>query len=123
MIAGHLEQVCANGIHAVVFGDSRVALEVIIAEHKKGATPERIAEEYDTLHLADVYAAIAYYLRHAEEVAAYLERRREEAAAMQKKVADADMTRPDLGAVVRTRWAQQQEPRHAGSPRKAHTGL
>ena len=26
-IASHFQEVCANGIHAVVFGDSRVALE------------------------------------------------------------------------------------------------
>jgi uncharacterized protein (DUF433 family) len=56
---------------AIRIGNSRVTLDVIIAEHKRGASPEENAEEYDTLELADVYTAIGYYLRHAGQVAVY----------------------------------------------------
>lgn len=74
-------------------GDSRITLDTILAEHKKGSSPETIAQEFDTLQLADVYAAIAYALRHPTEVAAYLERREEEAEAMRNQVEAAGMTR------------------------------
>jgi uncharacterized protein (DUF433 family) len=62
-------------------GNTRVLLELIINAFQDGATPESIVQRYDTLSLPDVYSVIAYYLRHREEVEAYLagrERRAEE---------------------------------------------
>jgi hypothetical protein len=44
------------------------------------------------LDLADVYAVIAYYLRHRDEVRAYLKRREEEAEALRAKI-EADRPR------------------------------
>jgi hypothetical protein len=41
---------------------------------------------YDVLVLADVYGAIAYYLRHREEVQGYLTRRQEEAEVLRAKI-------------------------------------
>ena len=41
---------------------------------------------YDTLGLADVHAVIAFYLRHRDEVRAYLKRRAEEAEALRAKI-------------------------------------
>jgi uncharacterized protein (DUF433 family) len=65
---------------------TRVGLEIVVDAYDEGATPEEIVRRYDTLSLADVYATIAYYLRHREEVRAYMdeldaefERGREEA--------------------------------------------
>jgi uncharacterized protein (DUF433 family) len=55
---------------------TRMTLDLIIAEHKAGASPERIAKDYDTLSLGDVYAAITYYLHHRAEIDQYLEQRR-----------------------------------------------
>ena len=46
-----------------------------------GKTAEEIVRSYSTLTLADVDAAIAYYLRHRPEVDAYLERRARSAEA------------------------------------------
>lgn len=88
-------------------GNSRVTLDVVLAEHRKGASPEAIAEEFDTLELADIYAAIAYSLRHADEVAAYLQRRQEQAAGVRKLVEDAGMTNPDLAAAIQQRWSEK----------------
>jgi hypothetical protein len=34
-----------------------------------------IVQQYDTLALPDVYAAIGYYLRHRAEIQAYLDQR------------------------------------------------
>ena len=57
-------------------GGTRVTLDTVIAEYQKGSTPEQIAQDYSALQPADVYAAIAYFLRHRSEVEEYLERQR-----------------------------------------------
>lgn len=54
---------------------SRVTLDTVVAAFKDGATAETIAQQYPSLDLADVYAVIAYYLRHRVEVEAYLAQR------------------------------------------------
>jgi hypothetical protein len=41
---------------------------------------------YDSLVLADVHAAIACYLRHRDDVQAYLKRRAEEAESLRTKI-------------------------------------
>ena len=53
---------------------------VINASAAPGATPEAIVQRYSTLTLSDVYAVIAYYLRHRRDVEAYLARREQQAA-------------------------------------------
>ncbi|MBM4071018.1 MAG: DUF433 domain-containing protein [Planctomycetes bacterium] len=97
---------------AIRVGDSRVTLDVILAEHRRGVTPEQIAEEYDTVNLADIYAALGYCLRHGEQIAAYLDARRHEAAALKKKLEDAGISSQQTGEVIRQRWADQ-ESQHA----------
>jgi uncharacterized protein (DUF433 family) len=57
-------------------GDSRVSLDTVIIAFSQGATPEQIVEDYDSLELAEVYAAISYYLQNREEVEDYLARRK-----------------------------------------------
>lgn len=49
-------------------GDSRVTLRVVVDQYLDGASAEQIAERFDTLQLADVYAALAYFLRHRPEL-------------------------------------------------------
>jgi uncharacterized protein (DUF433 family) len=71
---------------ALRVGDSRVLLELVIRAFQDGATPETIVQRYATLALADVYAVIAYYLRHRSEVEAYLARREQEAAEVRERV-------------------------------------
>ncbi len=60
---------------ALRIGESRVLLEIVIRAFEDGVPPEAIAHRYPTATLADIYAVIAYYLRHREEVEAYLEER------------------------------------------------
>jgi uncharacterized protein (DUF433 family) len=67
-------------------GPSRITLDLVVDQYERGMTPEEMVRAYDTLDLADVHAAIAYYLRHRPEVEAYLKRRREEADALQAKI-------------------------------------
>jgi uncharacterized protein (DUF433 family) len=71
---------------ALRVGDSRVLLELVVRAFQDGATPEAIVQRYDTLALADVYAVIAYYLRHRGEVEAYLARRELKAAEVRQRV-------------------------------------
>src|SRR3954465_15973830 len=71
---------------AVRVGKSRVSLDLIVEQYENGMTPEDMVRAYDTLVLADVHAVIAYYLRHREEVRAYLKRRGEEAQALRAKI-------------------------------------
>jgi uncharacterized protein (DUF433 family) len=65
---------------------TRVSLDTIIAEYHQRQTPEQIAESYPAVPLAQVYAVIAYYLRHQAEVDAYLRRREHEAAELRRKI-------------------------------------
>ncbi len=62
---------------------SRVTLDSIVHHFHLGATAEEIAESFAPLSLADVYAAITYYLTHRAAVAEYLRRREREGDAMQ----------------------------------------
>jgi uncharacterized protein (DUF433 family) len=67
----------AHGV--VVVAGTRVSLDLIVAAFTSGATAEEIAQQYPTVQLADVYAAITYYLRHRDDVEAYLAHRRQQA--------------------------------------------
>jgi uncharacterized protein (DUF433 family) len=71
---------------AVRIGKSRISLDLVVEQYENGMTPEDLVRAYDTLVLADIYAVIAYYLRHREEVRAYLSRREEEAEALRAKI-------------------------------------
>src|SRR5919201_741489 len=71
---------------AVRVGKSRISLDLVVEQYESGVTPEEMVRAYDTLVLADVYAVVAYYLRHRDEVRAYLKRRKEEAEALQAKI-------------------------------------
>jgi uncharacterized protein (DUF433 family) len=73
-----------NGVIRV--GGTRVPLATVITAFHQGATPEAIVADFDTLDLADVYAVIAYYLRHQAEVESYLTEQRDRAAAIRLEV-------------------------------------
>jgi uncharacterized protein (DUF433 family) len=47
-------------------------LETVIHSFQRGETAEEIALQFPSLPLADVYATIAYYLKHRAQVDAYL---------------------------------------------------
>jgi len=58
-------------------GGTRVTLDTVVAAFNQGATPEEIVFQYPSLQLADVYAAISYYLRHQQDVEVYLKQRQQ----------------------------------------------
>ena len=71
---------------AVRVGATRVTLETVLHGYRRGASPEEIAESFDTLKLADVYSVIGYYLRHQSEVDAYLQRVEEAANLLRQRI-------------------------------------
>ena len=71
---------------AIRVGKTRVLFYLVIETYKRGSTPEAIVEMYDTLVLADVYAVVAYYLRHKEEVERFLREVDESAAEIRRKI-------------------------------------
>lgn len=58
---------------------TRVTLDTVVAAFQEGATPEEIWSQYPSLALGNVYAVIAYYLRHQDDVEQYLVRRQADA--------------------------------------------
>src|ERR1700720_4796448 len=75
-----------NQAGAVRIGNSRISIDLVVEHYENGMTPEDMVRAYDTLVLADVYAVISYYLRHRDEVRAYLKRRAEEAETLRAKI-------------------------------------
>ena len=54
-------------------GDTRIPIDTVLYHHKRGVSPRTIVRELPTLALPDVFAVIAYYYQHQEEVDAYLQ--------------------------------------------------
>lgn len=71
---------------ALRVGRSRVLLELVIRAFQDGATPEAIAQRYPSATLADIYAVIAYYLRHREDIEAYLAEREQQAQDVRQRI-------------------------------------
>lgn len=63
----------ADGVYRVA--GTRVTLDTLVAAYQEGATPEEMVDQYPSIKLDHAYAVIGYYLRHREEVDAYLGRR------------------------------------------------
>jgi uncharacterized protein (DUF433 family) len=95
---------------AVRVGESRVSLDLVVEQYENGMTPEDIVRAYDTLVLADVHAVIAYYLRHRDEVRAYLKQRVEEAEALRAKI-EAERPRITREELLARRSAREKETR------------
>lgn len=97
-------------------GDSQVLLDIVIEHFNNGAEPEAIVQGFPTLNLADVYGAIAYYLRHRNEIDDYLCTRRHEAEKLRQEIEAAQPGRVELRAKLLARKAQMELA--DASPRK-----
>jgi uncharacterized protein (DUF433 family) len=67
-------------------GGTRLTLETVLGIFNQGASPQEIVAALPGLELADVYAIIAYYLRHQADVDAYLLDQEARAAAIRVKI-------------------------------------
>jgi uncharacterized protein (DUF433 family) len=70
---------------AIRVSGTRVTLDTVIACYHQGDSPEAIHEGFDVLPLNDIYAVIAYYLAHRDELDAYLKRGQEEAERLRQE--------------------------------------
>ncbi|WP_017299389.1 DUF433 domain-containing protein [Nodosilinea nodulosa] len=68
-----------NSDGVVLIGGTRVTLDTVVAVFNRGSTAEEIVHRYPSLKLGDVYATIAYYLNHEQEVETYLKQRQQQA--------------------------------------------
>lgn len=66
-------------------GTSRVPIDTVIGAFRDGLTAEEIVFQYPSLELAEVYAAIAHYLRHRDAIDDYLTERVGRAAAVRSE--------------------------------------
>ncbi|MFY9618324.1 MAG: DUF433 domain-containing protein [Pyrinomonadaceae bacterium] len=82
--------------------DSRVSLESVIHHYKLGASAEQIAQKFPSLDLADVYAAISYYLNNEGTVEEYLRQQEAEGDEVQRKI-ESDPQYRKTSADLRTR--------------------
>lgn len=71
---------------ALRIGSSRVLLELVLRAFQDGSTPEGIVQRYSTLSLADVYAVIAYALRHPAEIQDYMDLRERQAEDVRRRI-------------------------------------
>ena len=98
---------------AVRVGKTRISLDLVVEQYENGMTPDDLVRAYDTLELADVHAVIAYYLRHRDEVRAYLNRRVEEAGALRVKI-EAERPRISRDELLARRGARENADAPAG---------
>ena len=74
-----------NSDGVMLVGKTRVTLDTIVAAFDRGATAEEIVHRYPSLRLANVYAAIAFYLNNQQEVTIYLQQRKQQAQEIKQK--------------------------------------
>ena len=71
---------------SIRIADSRVSLDSVVYHYKLGASAEQITQKFPDLELADVYAAITYYLNHEETVEEYLRQQEARGDEVQEKL-------------------------------------
>jgi uncharacterized protein (DUF433 family) len=98
---------------AVRVGSSRISLDLVIEQYENGMTPEDMVRAYDTLELGDVYAVIAYYLRHRDEMRDHMRGREEEAESLRARI-EAEHPRVSRAELLARRAAKEQSNAPAG---------
>ena len=85
-------------------GETRVRLDTVVTAWKLGDSAEQIAENFDVLNLADVYAVISYYLNNRDEVERYLSENQQAGDVLR---AELELNFPTAG--IRKRLLARQE--------------
>ncbi len=88
-------------------GNSRVSLDSVVYAFNRGENAYEIQQSFDSLSLADVHAAIAYYLQNKESIDIYLSKR---AAEFERKRAESHKD-PDHIAFREKLLARRGKPR------------
>lgn len=88
---------------------TRVSLDSIVYAFARGESPETIRQNFEVLHLEEVYGAIAYYLANQATVDDYLNRQDEKWAAGKRG------SEP-LPGDLRAKLVRAREQTHASRP-------
>ena len=67
-------------------GKTRIPLERVVNEYYLGASPEEIVLDFNKLRLEDVYLVLGFYLRHKEEIDAYIKKREQRGEEMRTRI-------------------------------------
>lgn len=89
-------------------GGTRLTLDTVVRMYDAGASPERIAEGFPPLSLADAYAVITYVLRHRAEVDAYMRPRAEEAQRIRALIEANQEPQSQLRERLMGRWEERR---------------
>jgi uncharacterized protein (DUF433 family) len=65
------------GGKACIAGHRIRVLDIFLMHERGGMMPDQIADEFPSITLADIHAALAYYFDHREEIEADMQRDRE----------------------------------------------
>ncbi len=84
---------------------TRVRFDTVVTAFNLGATAEEIVQQYPSLKLADVYAAISYYLNNRSDVDAYLNKRKVQA----KKVRETNESKFDPSGIRERLLSRREE--------------
>jgi uncharacterized protein (DUF433 family) len=85
---------------------TRISLDSIVHAFRQGESPETICQNFELLHLEEVYGAIAYYLANQADIDAYL-------AGQGEKWAEGRRNAEPLPASLRERLMRAREEMHA----------
>src|SRR5437868_5114371 len=73
-----------EGVYKV--GDTRVSLDTVVYHFNQGADAAEIQSSYPSMSLAQVHAALAYYLHNKKKVDAYLAKRKIEREKIKREI-------------------------------------
>jgi uncharacterized protein (DUF433 family) len=93
-------------------GGTRVLLDMIVYAFRDGDSAEQIQDSYDALKLADVYAAITYYLHHQEDVDEYIRQREEAGEKLRQEIEASQANQPKM-VELRARWLALKQAKHS----------
>lgn len=88
-----------DGAGVARIADTRVTLSQVVDAFLRGASAEEISLRYDVLELGDIYATLAHYLHHREQIDSHLAMERtdtEQARADHAEVVEIDELRARL---------------------------
>lgn len=95
----------AGGTYRV--GPTRIRLDSIVFLYNQGSSAGQIVSEFPSLDLADVHAVITYYLRHKEDVDAYVQQREHEAEELRVKI-ESQPQNKQLRENIAARWKNRE---------------
>ena len=92
-------------------GKTRVTLDTVVREFKRGLSAELIVEHFPAISLSDAYASIAYYLQHQAELDEYLRKN----AAQAEQIHRENEARFDNSALYRRLLGELDDQKRQGS--------